>query len=247
SAVAILAPGNFVRRNIAPPNLYTAIPAWLSWSYSWWKELLFDPFLIIFTTLFLIVRKDFQFRRKLPPLLVLFLLPAFVVLAASFPSFWSMGHQPPYRTLDAIFMIFIFAWIPFALKLSGEIHDFLKRNPERSTLTKALLVVLISGFIFISTTEHIIRKSNYFMAIKNLANHTGQDYDAFLKQRYLLVKNSNNDTIFVPPIPQKHGNILFFADLNTDPTKFPNPDFAAWLGKKFVARIPDSVMAKNGH
>lgn len=246
AAVVILAPGNQLRLGIAPPRLQDAIPAWLSWSYYWWIEILLNPFLTLYTALFIALGKDFQIRKKLPPLIVLFAVPPLVLLASTFPSFWSMGHRPPYRALNAIFIIFLFTWIVFVLKLNTAIHTHLQANQAKAVVTKSVLAIVFGMLMFFQTNEFVIKNSNFFIAARNLKNHTAQDYDAFLKQRYLLVKNSLSDTVFVPPIPQKRGNLLFFADLNTDPTSFPNPDFAAWLGKKFVARIPDSIMVKNG-
>lgn len=247
SAVAILAPGNFVRQSITQLNLLTAFPAWLSWSFSFFKGCILDPYLLSFSLLTLMATKSTRFKEKLLPLLPFFLLPGIIVLITTFPSFWSMGSQPPYRALNVAYTLFLLAWIALLLRLSFSLQLFYRKYPKKTATLNTILCTCFVALIFSQTNEHAIRNSNFFIASKVLANRTQQEFDAFLTQRYQNVKNSLRDTIYLPPIPQKRGNILFFSDLNTDPKKFPNPDFAAWLGKAFVARIPDSLMTTERH
>ncbi|MBS1644837.1 MAG: hypothetical protein JST36_07360 [Bacteroidetes bacterium] len=238
AVIAIIAPGNFVRLHMSHRLSWDIVPAWLDWTWRYFVAAIFDTAFLLYAAAILFFSRFIAFQKSKTPIIVLFTLPGIVLLLCTFPSFWSMGKQPPYRALNVGYTFFVCTTLPLLLKIGALLQDFdLNRALNKKTLSNSVVILLlfVAG---LRLDKHQVHKSNFYIAFHGIAQKIPQQFDAFLEERYALVKASSLDTVFVQSIPQKRGNLLFFSDLNRDSKKFPNPDFAAWLGARNVALLP---------
>lgn len=241
AGIAIIAPGNFVRLNMSHQLSWDIVPAWLDWTWRYFIAAIFDTAFLLYAATVLFFSRFIAFQKRKTPIIALFALPGIVLLLSTFPSFWSMGKHPPYRALNVGYTFFVCATLPLLLKFGALFQEFdQKRALNKKTFSNSvvILLLLVAGF---RLDKHQIHKSNFYIAYQGIEQKIPQQFDAFMEQRYALVKASSLDTVFVPSIPQKRGNLLYFSDLNTNPQKFPNPDFAVWMGAKYVALRADTV------
>ena len=219
SAVVILAPGNLVRMAEKPGRfqlLYSitgSIKTTLLYIASWLPMLLI--MIALFSPLLNRIAGNIKVRFSLEKLNFMHLLSlalAFLgfIIICFFPSYWSQGGKPPARTINVIYLLFIFG--SFALSvlfflLLQNLQRPLPRIPQR---IRILMLLVIFAII-------IVKPNNIRKVYHDLLSGTAYRYNIEMNQRYNLLEKCDSECL-VPPIKNRPF-ILFAYDLAVKPSE----------------------------
>lgn len=133
----------------------------------------------------------------------------FIVLCF-FPSFWSQGGRPPYRTINVIYLLFILGTFFLASLFFAYLQN--KNSPVPEIPQGVQLFLILSIFSIVVAKPNNIREA-YLDILKGTAYH----YDQEMDERYRLIENCSQDTCNIPALKNKPKTILS-SDLSSDPT-----------------------------
>jgi hypothetical protein len=237
AAAAILAPGNFVRQAGEPRNLMISMPTWLFVSKNLFLEWISEPVFMAFTAGFvvLMMRHPVKLRMRTFPA---FIVSLAIIACMMFPVFWAQLRMPPFRVRNLCYMVFVPLWLLTLTAAAKALSEFAAAQPGiwhylRSTLTIAVSLVLLHWF----RVEILRASSNYVLVAKDFGKGTFKAYDAEHRARYDIIRQSG-DTVYLPRLRNKQGNVVHFADLGGNPDVFPNPSVARYWGKKRIVLLP---------
>ncbi len=127
-----------------------------------------------------------------------------------FPSFWSQGGRPPYRTINVIYLLFIFG----IFFLSSLFFAYLKNKnspvPQIPQGAQFFLVIIIVSIV-------VVKPNNIREAYLDIFQGTAYSYNKEMHERYLILKNCPRDTCTIPALKNKPKTILS-SDLSSKPS-----------------------------
>lgn len=219
SATVILAPGNAIRMAEKPEkfqllfSLLGATKLTILFILNW------IPMTVLLISLFSPVLNRMSKRLnnnlnswgfKLWHLAVsgLFLF-GFIVLCF-FPSFWSQGGRPPYRTINLIYLLFIFGTFFLTVWFFILLQNKNFPVPKLSIKGQLFLSVIIIFLLF-------LKPNNIQEAYSDLLTGTAYRYHLEMEERYQLLENCSNESCTVPALENKPETILS-SDLSDKPS-----------------------------
>lgn len=161
----------------------------------------------------------------------IFLLLA-VLFLGSFPSLWSVGFFPPLRTVNVIF----FEMLIFSMIIAHKIvimpyFDTIKISPY---FLVVILFVIIFSYVFAIQDKKIYDlTNNLYHSYKEIVSGDMIKYKKEMEERYEVIRNSKEDTIYVKPIKIKPETI-FRSDLKETNDHFYNKNMANFFGKSAI-------------
>lgn len=218
SAVVILAPGNLVRMAEKPGrfqllfSITGSIKTTLLYIAGWL------PMLLIFIALFspLLNRLAGNIKARFPlenfkfiHLLSLALAFLSFIILCFFPSYWSQGGKPPARTVNVIYLLFIFG--SFALSV---LFFLLLQNLQRpvSEIPHPIRISMVIAALAIL----IVKPNNIRKVYQDLLSGSAYRYNIEMNQRYNLLEKCDSECV-VPPIKNRPFT-LFAYDLAAKPS-----------------------------
>lgn len=134
----------------------------------------------------------------------------FFLVITYFPSFWSQGGRPPYRTINVIYLLFILSTFFLASFFFAYLQY--KKTPVPQIPSGAqLLLVMITLSIVVAKPNNI--REAYLDVIEGTAYY----YNREMHERYLLLENCSRDTCTIPALKNKPKTILS-SDLSSNPS-----------------------------
>lgn len=232
----LIAPGNYMRsHSVYNPYSFSEI---ILRSFSKTIVIIIRyailSFIIIFLTLYSI-RKPLQ-KMKLHLLslpyyfyILLFLL---VIFIGCFPSIYTLGSNPPLRTVNVIFLSVLIILMILCCKLIRE--PFINKVYVPKFLLNISLLILILGYTFAIRDREIYNlTNNIYYSYDAIINGKAQKYKEEVQKRYKIIQKSKEDTIFLSPIQTKP-RIIYHTDLSPDPKHFYNASMAKYFNKKAI-------------
>ncbi len=220
AGISLGAPGNYKRMSYVMMDQFNlvfstsgsiqlAFLAILSWL----------PFLLLFFLIFIRPLKRVAIRlkeiynvphisKKFVILLGIFLFG--LIALGYFPTYWSQGGRPPTRTINTIYLIFLFGSVGIiliSLMRSDKIKmTLLKVNPS---LVSLLAVIALISYTFLSS-------NNIKNVYEDLYLGKAMKYDIEMKNRYLQLSNCKEELCDISPIENRPATI-FAIDLGGKP------------------------------
>lgn len=241
AAVAILAPGNYVREGLQSRNTAILLPTWLYFSKQLFLEWIADPVFIAFSLGYVALAYRYRplLRLRTLPLL---LLSAGLIALIFFPACWALGRMPPLRVRNLAYMLFIPAWMLTLTAAADGLRRLMMDIPASRKYLRSTLLIAGAMLLLIQFRIETLRaSSNYWLLAKGLRKHTLQNYDAEQLARYEMLTNGPADTVRVPRLKFTQSNVVYFSDLGDDPEKFPNLGAAALWKKHRIILLADSL------
>ncbi len=235
AAVAILAPGNFARQAVMQRNVWMVPPTWLYHSLRSFLDWLADPFLLLYSSLVLLLLWPLPLRLPPVPLWVLFGLPLALILLLGLPAHYALGTVPPPRVMNIVYTFFLLAWTPFLMALAGRLRLLAAALAERgwSFVPQLALIALLIALMS-SVTFPALRRANLFVVAKAYARRMPQAYDAELRARYARILAAPGDTVGVAPVRLQAGNVLYTGDVIAAKNARTDAHYGAYFGKEVV-------------
>ncbi len=215
SLIVILSPGNEIRSGFFPDkhklnSFNRAYHLARTYIIQW------IPVLTIFSILALsLIKKPFNANArffKTNPFVSL-LIMIFITYIGFFPAFWSMGEEPPLRTINVIYFFFILTWLYFSMTLYVYF-----RNDKATSIPKFIIYILMFAVIAIMSKPNNIKN-----AYRDWLNGTAQRYDQQMKKRYQIIKKQieqkkEKDALIVPHL-KDIPKTIYFRDISSDNIK----------------------------
>lgn len=234
TTTVIIAPGNAVRMAEKPEkfqflfSLVGAIKITLVNILRWipMPVLLLALFSPLFSKVANVIRTRYNLNcmKAWHVLLCGFFLFAFIVLCF-FPSFWSQGGPPPFRTVNVIYLLFILGM--FFLSLLFYVYLQNNNSPVPQLPRGIKLVLTIITLTIVTTKPNNIR-----VAYLDIFEGTAYRYSLEMEERYRLLENCSGKACTVPSLQNKPRTILS-SDLSSDPSHenyYYNECVAYYLG-----------------
>jgi len=213
AAVIIFAPGNAVRAAHfqGEKNILKALLLAGGVGFSRMQEWLQD--ILILIVLFLPFLKQAEGspndQRKITPF-ILALYPLFIVgilIVGYFPAFWSIGFEPPTRTVNVLYWIFCFSCLHYTILWI----IYLKQKSAVFVVVPQFVLWIL---VFIAFRD-LAPKNNLRTATMDLVSGRAMTYDGEMNERYAeMEKSKGGDVVFKPltVIPKS----IFFVDIEPE-------------------------------
>lgn len=128
-----------------------------------------------------------------------------------FPSFWSQGGRPPFRTINVIYLLFIIG-VFFLTSM------FLVYLQEKNAPLPKLKVGDFWALILISLGLILFKPNNIAEAYADLFSGRAYKYHLEMQDRYRILKNCPQDKCVVPSLKYQPVTILS-SDITSDPSR----------------------------
>ncbi|MCB2156665.1 hypothetical protein KQI84_17450 [bacterium] len=234
AAIVILAPGNSQRMEAVEshPGIFGALGMTFSFGTEYILAWLFEPVLIGTCILALpfAIRWSAQYLANCPRWM-LWAMPVVAVgigYAGFFPAAWSIGDDPPDRTLGVIYFFFLlgaFASLAAGAELWRR-RSALEEIPHWKHVQLAGRLILLAGLL--GTADNPIE------AAKSLGKAT--PYDELLEARYARIEEAlaNGEmNLVVAPI-EDEPETIHFDDITEDPEHWRNTACAEFFGLESI-------------
>jgi hypothetical protein len=231
--VVVLAPGNAVRSSFFEGNkqvihsLMSALLASIQHLLRWLPDVL------LLTLLFLPFIKDAivpGFADKKIPLWLLILYPLFMagmLFIGFFPAQWGMNSLPPPRSVNAIYFLFLLAYLYYIILLVTYV------NQQNTIPPIPLYIKCIIGFVLIT---HVCAKNNIRTAYMDLLSGRAMAYDREMTSRYDQIAKSPDGNISFAPLIFPPSSI-FLDDIETEASDWKNVCTSDYFGAKSLKII----------
>jgi Family of unknown function (DUF6056) len=229
-SIIVLAPGNAMRASSfqGEKNIIKALSLALDSGVMRMKDWLQDAFILLI--LFLPFIKQVVVmtpeQRKITPL-ILFLYPLFIMgvaIIGFFPAFWSLGFEPPTRTVNVLYWFFLAACLHYII-----LWVVYVRQNNTSLLSVPLYVQCLLVFI---AFVHLAPANNLRTATMDIVSGRAATYDREMEERYVQLMNNKGEAVTCKPISVIPKSI-FFIDIEPEhPEDWKNRFTAAYFGLK---------------
>lgn len=241
AAVVVAAPGNLVRMSEKPEKFQLFFSVYGSLSASIISIIKWSPVLLLLVFFFLKnmnrVAMYLRVRAGFSTLswkhLLMFAVFSFGLLVLGFfPSFWSQGGEPPARTVNAIYLLFILEALALIIGLLVYLQN---RNRSVALLpasVRILLGILVLTLVF-------FKSNNISRVYQDLGYGKALKYDLEMQERYRLIEKCGPVSCLVPAI-ENRPTTIFAYELAWKPSQehyFINLCLDAYF-KKSDIRIP---------
>lgn len=242
--IMFFAPGTAVRQNaihqfgfIAPSINETLISTFhqvksisMSWiNFKWILSL------ILITPLALEISENIKNKINLY-VPIISLICSFLLLFGMFIiPYYAMGSFGAPRLINVVWVTFmILSWLNYTFIISAlEKVNFVNFDLNNKYFKKwFVLIVIISLFLIFYMPQDDVC-SNSYICLHELKTGIAEKYSVEMDDRINFIKSSNSDDIKLKPITP--GSVLYFSDLNKDPTVWPNPVMANYFNKKSIS------------
>lgn len=171
SAFVYFSPGNAVRGDHFPNrnNFLFSISNSLGYTFGFVKHWVLDALILSSTLLLIPIIQRIAPAVRIPqswrkPLLFYPMLAAGFIPLTFFPAFWAMGLQPPERTQNLIYLIFLFGWYGTVIIYTLLFHD---RAQEKDIIPRHIVrgacAIFIIGLLLLphgySTMKDLFTKA----------------------------------------------------------------------------------------
>ena len=234
--VVFLAPGNSIREAEVANRGNTAITlrAVLSFSHHYLLPWLFKVKHWLLAMIVFFSPQAGTLRRKLSGWSSVRSITIFaaswvsVLLFAVTAAIWNIGKQPPGRTMNLLYGVFLIGWVVVAFLLVRPNAPSETRAPYRSAAFCVALLLL---------SAIAISGNNTLTAVTDLSRGRADAWDRELDQRFEILKTADKRTDLVVPSLSAKPESLAWYDITSQPTFWSNRCLAGYFGVKSV-RIP---------
>lgn len=237
--VVFVAPGNSVRMSTIPTRgSYSAVIKELFWVAAHYVL----PWCLDFKHWLLAVLLWFDprvasLREKYSGLTSFWAISGFAVVwislitLATASTIWNLGFQPPPRTMNLIYGIFLIGWIALAFLVMPSGPGF-SLPPARRAATLSTALLLLSALM--------VTSNNTVGSIGDIFWGRASSWDSQLNRRSALLKSAGrNAHVLVPPLSQ-NPHILATFDISGKPNGWSNQCLAQYFGVASV-RIDETA------
>lgn len=235
--IVYFAPGNDVRSAHFPlrNDFIHAISG--SWDYgvNYLKHWSISPILISSSILatFLVSSlysfKNREFVVTANHLVFLFIVTLLTPFIFSFPAWWAMGVDPPYRTSNTIYFLFILSWFLTIAALT----IFIVQSKVLSKLGHVnKYKELAIGIVTIPFLYYLLMNGNFKGALDDLRDNA-RHYDQYLNERYKAIEESLGKgvlTLVVPKYSYTYPTSIYFDDITNNPEDWRNTCYSDYFG-----------------
>jgi hypothetical protein len=144
-----------------------------------------------------------------------------LIIIAIGATIWNIGGQPPGRTMNLIYGMFLIGWISLAFLVTRPNPSF-SFHPAHRVATLSAALFLLSALV--------VTSNNTVQSIGDIARGRARLWDAELNRRSARLKSaSRNADVLVPPISARPKN-LAWADITEDPNYWANRCLSQYFG-----------------
>ncbi len=213
ASAILLAPGNAIRAAHfqGEKNIFKALLLASTSGFHRIEDWFFDVLVLII--LFLPFLKQIEIpgseERKIKPL-ILFLYPVFIVgilIGGYFPAFWSIGFEPPSRTVNVLYFLFLASSFHYAVLCV----TYVKQKNGVFIAIPVFAQWLLFFLLFRSMAPH----THYRTATLDLVSGRAKTYDLEMEMRYLQVKEHEHEDVVFKPLTVIPTSI-FFVDIEAE-------------------------------
>ncbi|WP_224997919.1 DUF6056 family protein [Cesiribacter sp. SM1] len=245
SLVVILAPGNAVRMSAKPQrfdvflSVYGPIRYSITYIVHWLPFSV--PLLLLFSGLLVRIAGNIRQYYRLPVVSRkhLYLLAATVLgfIALGFlPSFWGQGGAPPARTVNLIYVVYIFGGLALVLAFLVYLQTKHISIPRLSSVQRLMLAVLLLGML-------VFWGNRVSTAYQDLAKGTARAYSQEMQQRYSHIRSCTAEGCIVPSLEHKPKTIYAYdlAPAPTEKTYYYNQCLSHFFHKKDIGILSEQT------
>ncbi|HOV10792.1 MAG TPA: DUF6056 family protein [Bacteroidales bacterium] len=229
SLVVYFSPGNTVRGNTIPNDHQFAFSAWQAAIQTINHLRLWLPLSIVFILIFFDafhkhIKAAWASNFNVHPIYV-FIVLCLILFIGFFTGYWSIGSSPAARTKNVI----CFFYVAGFLYLGFSMLFYLKKK-EKSFLMISPWVRYVLFVIILIGLSH---KNNISTAYADLIKGTAYRFDAEIKDRYEIIKNSKGEDCEVPKL-KNYSATIGIADITPYPDCSRNKYQATYFGLKSI-------------
>lgn len=233
-AVNVLAPGNAVRQQyftrMSPIRAIFLSFVSAGQSIQNWTTLVLVAIIAFCIPVLYRIAANSKFSFRYP-----FAVPvvSFCLFASMFtPTLYSQGGNAPARLVNIVFFAYVILAFLNVFYLLGSLARLLERNGVhlREYSVGLVLSIAILFFPACSFTQHTYTSSS---ALASLVYGGASEYHAAYLERYAIYTDDSVKDVVVSEFKVKP-YVLFFSDVQSDPSDWRNTSVAAFYGKSSV-------------
>ena len=212
TSITLLAPGNTVRGAFfhGEKNIFKAFLLAAGSGLSKLQEWLHDVLILLILCIPFFKQLDMSNadQRKITPvILVLYPLFIFGILIVGFlPAYWSVGSEPPTRTINVLYWLFVFSCLHYTTLWIGYIkqkNEFIVAVPT-----------YVQWVLFFLLFRHWVPQNNYRTASMDIISGRAITYHRQMEERYVEMVNNKGREVVFKPLTAKPKSI-FFVDIES--------------------------------
>jgi hypothetical protein len=148
-----------------------------------------------------------------------------LIMIAIGAAIWNIGRQPPGRTMNLIYGMFLIGWIALVFLVTRPNPSF-SFHPAHRAATLSAVLFLLSALV--------VTSNNTVLSIGDLVRGRAGSWDAELNRRSALLKSAGrNADVLLPPISARPKN-LTSNDITKDPNFWANRCLSQYFGVNSV-------------
>lgn len=157
-----------------------------------------------------------------------------LIIFAIGATIWNLGGQPPGRTMNLIYGMFLIGWITLAFLVTRP-HPSFSFHPAHRVATLSAALFLLSAVVATS--------NNTVLSVADIVRGRARSWDAELNHRSVLLKSAGRDAdVLLPPLSERaQKSLLAWDDMTEDPNHWGNRCVSHYFG---VASVRISKVSK---
>jgi hypothetical protein len=231
SAIEILAPGNSVRGSLILVKhqfIYSVLKT-IQFTFLLifkWLPIIILCFLFLISFIIKIIKKV-NTKYLINPIYSILLIMSFI-FGSVFSGYWSLNSNPPNRSLNTLYLFFIFGTIYFFTCL---IHYFINVKKINFEIQKSIQIAI--GLIILSL---LLSNNVIITAYQDLFSLKAYKYDKEMKARFKVLANCKTPDCVLKPLTNMPTTIFTKEDfaLTTDKNNWKNLEIARYYRKKSI-------------
>lgn len=236
SLIEVLAPGNAIRGSLIleKHNFLFSVLKSLQFVFIYtfkWLPIIMICGLFSLNYIIIIIKKINSNYIIHPLLSFLFIL--ILIFTAVFPGFWSLNGQPPNRSLNTLYLYFIFASIYFLITIVYYFNFVKKVELNLPNHIQIMIGVII--ITFFASDNNIVTSYQDLFSLK------AYKYNIEMISRFKAIQNCKKSDCVLEPLINKPSSIFSVEDfaLTSDKNNWKNLEVARYYRKK-------SIVVKSG-
>lgn len=144
-----------------------------------------------------------------------------LIMIAIGAVYWNIGEQPPRRTMNLIYGMFLIGWVALAFLVTRPTPSF-SFHPAHRAATLSAALFLLSALVATS--------NNTVLSIGDIVRGRASLWDAELNRRYALLKSAGrNADVHLPPFSARPKNLIR-VDITENPKHWSNRCLSHYFG-----------------
>ncbi|SKB58510.1 DUF6056 family protein [Dyadobacter psychrophilus] len=153
-----------------------------------------------------------------------------VLSAQLFPSYYGVGIEPTPRVINCVYFFFLIGWF----YVIGVIFHYFRKSKTNQFQFSVVRYGILYAVLILSISLSFFRSANVRLMYSDLIHGKAAAFDKEMYERYGMLRDSKESTVYLPPIHSKPLSIFVDDDIKDNPDHWWNKCMAGYFGRKVI-------------